>query len=88
MLGAPLLMAIVSVFHPLPPPFSNAGLLESFRSRMGIWMGVRLIQLPIFALLGLTLLLLTEGLRGRAATISRLAVVLFPVFAPLLTSAG
>jgi hypothetical protein len=86
MLVTPMLMAVVSLLHPLPP-FFGGGIFEFLRSRMDVWMGVHLVQLPLFGLLGLVLWFLTEGLEGPAATTSRLALVSFLVFYSAFDSA-
>src|SRR5262245_48148104 len=77
--GSPLLMAVASVVHP-HPPFRLPGMFEFLRSRLSLWMGVHFVQLILVFLLGLTIWFLTEGLEGRAATVSRLATALFLVF--------
>jgi hypothetical protein len=79
LIGSPLLMAVSSVLHPRAP-FGRAGMLEFLRPRLSLWMGVHLVQLFLLLLLGLALFLLTEGLSGRAATLSRLATAVFLVF--------
>jgi hypothetical protein len=79
LLGSPLLMAVSSLIHP-HPPFSRPGMLDFLRPRLSLWMGVHLVQLFLVFLLGLTLWFLTEGLAGRAASLSRLATALFLVF--------
>lgn len=77
--GAPALMAVASVLHPLAP-FLGPGVLEFLRPRLGLWMGVHVVQLFLVLLLGLALWFLTEGLSGRAATVSRVATAFFLVF--------
>ena len=79
LLGSPILMAISCVLHP-HPPFSRPGMLEFLRPRLPMWMGVHVVQLFLVFLLGVTLWFLTEGLAGRAATVSRIATGLFLVF--------
>jgi hypothetical protein len=79
LLGSPILMAISTVLHP-HPPFSRPGMLEFLRPRLPLWMGVHVVQLFLVFLLGVTLWFLTEGLAGRAATVSRIATGLFLVF--------
>jgi hypothetical protein len=56
------------------------GVLEFLRPRLGLWMGVHVVQLFLVLLLGLAVWFLTEGLSGRAATVSRLATAFFLVF--------
>jgi hypothetical protein len=77
--GAPALMAMSSVLHPLAP-FMGPGVLEFLRPRLGLWMGVHVVQLFLVLLLGLAVWFLSEGLSGRAATVSRLATAFFLVF--------
>jgi hypothetical protein len=79
LLGAPLLMAVSSVLHP-HPPLRAPGMLAFLRPRASVWMDVHLAQLVLVLLLGIALWLLTEGLDGRAATLSRLATAGFLVF--------
>ncbi len=79
LLGAPLLMAVSSLIHP-HPPFREPGMLAFLRPRVSVWMGVHLVQLLLVLLLGIALWLLTEGLAGRAATLSRIATAAFLVF--------
>jgi hypothetical protein len=79
LLGSPLLMAVSSVLHP-HPPFSRPGMLEFLRPRISLWMTVHVAQLFLVFLLGLALWFLTEGLAGRAATLSRISTALFLVF--------
>jgi hypothetical protein len=79
LLGAPLLMAVTSLFHP-HPPLRQPGMIAFLRPRASVWMGVHLAQLVLVLLLGIALWVLTEGLAGRAATVSRIATAAFLVF--------
>jgi len=77
--GAPLLMAVASLVHP-HPPLREPGMLAFLRPRLSLWIDVHVVQLFLVLLLGVALWLLTEGLAGRAATLSRVATVFFLVF--------
>jgi hypothetical protein len=77
--GAPTLMAVSSVLHPLPP-FMSPGMLKFLRPRLSLWLGIHLVQVVLVLLLGLAIWFLTEGLSSRAATASRLATACFLVF--------
>jgi hypothetical protein len=59
--GAPTLMAVSSVLHPLPP-FMSPGMLEFLRPRLSLWLGIHLVQVVLVLLLGLAIWFLTEGL--------------------------
>jgi hypothetical protein len=75
-LGTPLVMAVVSILHPHA---AGSSIVAALQMRLGLWMGIHLIQLILIGLLGATLWLLISGRTGRAATISRLATGLFVV---------
>lgn len=77
MLGTPALFVIVSLLHPV---LRAPRIMEDLQLRHGVWMGVHVAQLFLFGLLGLTLWFLLEGLHGKAATLSRLALIPFLVF--------
>ncbi len=74
LLGAPLALAVMEIFHPQP-----IGVAESVE-RGGWFMWFHIIQLPLIGLIVLAVYLLTEGLEGRAATVSRWAIAVFAVF--------
>jgi len=74
LLGAPLAVAILEIFHPQP-----AGVGESVEQG-GWFMWFHIIQLPLIALVVLAVYLLTEGLEGQAASVSRWALGVFAVF--------
>lgn len=77
MLGTPVLFAIVSLMHPVP---KTARIMENLQLGHGVWLAVHVAQLFLIGLLGVTLWFLLAGLRGRAATVGRLAIVPFLVF--------
>ena len=74
MLGAPLALAILEIFHPQP-----GGVGESVEQG-GWFMWFHIIQVPLIGLIALAVYLLTEGLEGRAVMVSRWAVGVFAVF--------
>ena len=74
LLGSPLALAIMEIFHPQP-----GGVGESVEQG-GWFMWFHIIQLPLIGLLVLAVYLLTEGLEGRAVRVSRWAIGVFAVF--------
>jgi hypothetical protein len=76
-LGTPLVTGIVSVLHPHA---AGPSIVATLHPRLGLWLGIHLIQLALIGLLGATLWLLISGRMGCAATVSRLAIGLFLVF--------
>lgn len=74
LLGSPLALAILEIFHPQP-----GGVGESV-GQGGWFMWFHIIQLPLIGLLVLAVYLLTEGLQGRAVRVSRWAIGVFAVF--------
>lgn len=81
--GAPLFTGIVLLFHPRPSsfpqpgvPFDVFGFIAPAATRFVI---VHILLAPALGLLGLAMFLLLGGLRGRLATISRVATAVFVV---------
>jgi hypothetical protein len=74
LLGTPLALAILEIFHPQP-----SGVAEAVEQG-GWFMWFHIIQLPLIGLIALAVYLLTEGLEGRAAKVSRWAIGVFAVF--------
>jgi hypothetical protein len=74
LLGTPLALAILEIFHPQP-----SGVADSVEQG-GWFMWFHIIQLPLIGLIALAVYLLTEGLQGRAAKVSRWAIGVFAVF--------
>src|SRR5215212_10440240 len=73
-LGTPLALAILEIFHPQPGGVADAVL-------QGVWfMWFHIIQVPLIGLMALAVYLLTEGLEGRAVSVSRWAIGVFAVF--------
>ena len=79
--GAPLALAILEVFHPHP-----GDLLKLDLSR---WLAVHYLQIPLFPLVGLAVVVLLRGRTDIAATISRVAMFVFGVsYTAFDTAAG
>jgi hypothetical protein len=74
LLGTPLALAILEIFHPKPSDASAA-------VDQGEWfMWFHIIQVPLIGLIALAVYLLTEGLEGQAVSVSRWAIGVFAVF--------
>jgi hypothetical protein len=74
LLGTPLALAILEIFHPKPSTASEA-------VDQGEWfMWFHIIQVPLIGLIALAVYLLTEGLQGQAVSVSRWAIAVFAVF--------
>src|SRR5918995_7329142 len=75
-LGTPLVLTILLFFHPSPYD-DVAGELMPIA---GWWIALHSIGFLLFALMGVTLWLLTAGLGGVFAAVSRVAAVVFALF--------
>jgi hypothetical protein len=74
LLGTPLALAILEIFHPKPSDASAA-------VDQGEWfMWFHIIQVPLIGLIALAVYLLTDGLEGQAVSVSRWAIGVFAVF--------
>lgn len=76
MLGAPLALAVLMLFHPSPYD-DVAGELVPIA---GWWTVLHAVQFVLFALVGAAVWVLVGGLRGVAAAVARVAAVVFVVF--------
>jgi hypothetical protein len=74
LLGTPLALAILEIFHPQPSGVADAV------EQGGWFMWFHIIQVPLIGLIALAVYLLTEGLEGRAVRVSRWAIAVFAVF--------
>jgi hypothetical protein len=74
LLGTPLALAILEIFHPNP-----MGVAEAVEQG-GWFMWFHIIQVALIGLIALAVYLLTEGLEGRAVRVSRWAIGVFAVF--------
>jgi hypothetical protein len=76
LVAPPLTLAVALWWHPAGGEDVYAGV----RDDVGSWMFVHLIFLLVTPLLGIATYILRRGLEGRAATLSRVALVFFLVF--------
>jgi hypothetical protein len=76
LVGTPLAFAAVLWFHPA----GGANVYEDVRDDVEAWLFVHTAFLFFTPLLGIAAYLLLSGLTGRAATVSRVALVFFLVF--------
>ncbi len=75
LLGTLLALALLEIFHPEQP----SGASEAVEQ--GVWfMWFHIIQVPLIGLIALAVYLLTDGLEGRAVSVSRWAIGVFAVF--------
>jgi hypothetical protein len=74
LLGTPLALALLEIFHPKP-----SGVADSVEQG-GWFMWFHISQLPLIGLMVLAVYLLTDGLEGRAVSVSRWAIGVFAVF--------
>jgi hypothetical protein len=79
LVAPPLALAVVLWWHPAGGDDVNA-VYEGVRHDVGAWMLVHTVFLISMPLIGLAAYLLVSGLEGRAATVSRVALLLFLVF--------
>ena len=77
LVAPPLALAVVLWWHP---PGGDDGVYDGVRHDVGAWMLVHTVFLIFTPLIGLASYLLISGLEGRAATVSRIALLLFLVF--------
>jgi hypothetical protein len=76
LVGPPLALAVVLWFHPA----GGENVFEGVRADANAWFLVHVGLLLALPLLGIAAYLLVDGLDGRAATLSRLALAPFLVF--------
>jgi len=75
LLGAPLALALLEVFHPEQPNSATEAVEQ------GVWfMWFHFIQVPLIGLIALAVYLLTDALEGRVVSVSRWAIGVFAVF--------
>ena len=79
--GGPLVLAVVEVFHPHPHDLLNVDVQT--------WMAIHYAQIPLFPLSALALIALVRGRSDAAAIISRIAMFVFAVsYVAFDTAAG
>src|SRR5215217_3100905 len=77
LLGTPLALSVLMIFHPAPYDDINGELVPI----AGWWTVLHTLQFVLFALMGAALWMLTYGLSSSIAlTLSRLAAAIFVVF--------
>jgi hypothetical protein len=74
--ATPLTLAVVLWFHPA----GGSDVYDGVRADVEAWLFVHTVFLLFIPLLGIAAFLLLRGLRSRAATVSRIALVFFLVF--------
>ena len=91
-LGAPLALGLVEVFHFESLPFDAEGELGPFTRYRTIapvveqWLVVHLLQAPLIALVGLAVYLMVRGLSNFPGTVARVCMVVFVVAYTVLDS--
>jgi hypothetical protein len=80
LLGVPGVLGILELFHPTGDPAHNDSIVRALLPQVDWWNIVHLIQLPLFGLIAMAVLLLIQGRRGIAPTVSRVGVWFFMVF--------
>ena len=75
LLGAPFALALLEIFHPERPNSASEAVEQ------GVWfMWFHFIQVPLIGLMALAVYLLTAGMEGPAAGVSRWAIGVFAFF--------
>lgn len=77
LIGVPLAFAILLLFHPLG---DEEAVYESLRDHVTRWQIVHVAQLFFIGLIAIAVGLLTQGLEGKAARVSRMALGPFVLF--------
>ena len=91
-LGAPLALGFVEVFHFESLPFDSEGELGPFTRYRTIapvaeqWLIVHLLQAPLIALVGLAVFLMVSGLADFPGAVARVCMVVFVVAYTILDS--
>ncbi|MEM6398771.1 MAG: hypothetical protein AAF757_00855 [Cyanobacteria bacterium P01_D01_bin.116] len=83
-LGTPLTLGILEIWHPVGSPGQTA--FEAILPQANWWITLHLLQLPLFGLMALAVILLTNNLKGLTATLSRIGIAFFIVFYTALDS--
>lgn len=76
LLGTPLVLAVLMLFHPSPYEDLTGELVPI----AGWWLAIHTLQFVLFAFMGASVWLLTDGLRGVSVVVSRAAAVVFAIF--------
>lgn len=84
-LGVPLILGVLELGHPALMPGDS--IFEVLAPITVWWTVLHIVQIPLFALMGLATFLLVRDLDGRAARISRRAITVFVVVYPAFDAA-
>ena len=76
LLGTPLVLAVLMLFHPSPYEDLTGELIPI----AGWWLTIHTLQFVLFAFMGASVWMLTDGLRGVSVVVSRVAAVVFAIF--------
>ncbi len=79
-LGAPLVVGVLDLTHPTFT--KEVGIYHGVLAHLNWWIILHLVQIPLFALLGLAAYLLLDGVSTPAVRVSRCALALFLVVYP------
>jgi hypothetical protein len=79
--GAPLALALLEVFHPHPPH-------DLFQLDVRTWLWVHYLQIPLFPLAALSVVFLVRGVPGVAAGLCRVAMFAFAVIYTVFDTAA
>jgi len=85
LLGVPLILGALELGHPGLWPGDD--IVATVAPMAAWWTALHVLQVPLFALLGVAAFLLVRGLPGRAALIGRCAIGLFIVVHPAFDAA-
>jgi hypothetical protein len=77
LLGTPIALAVLELFHPTA---TTGDALTDLGHHLPIWMTVHILQLPLFGLMALAVYFLLGNTSSIAATTSRIALGFFLVF--------
>jgi hypothetical protein len=76
LLGTPLVLAVLMLFHPSPYEDLSGELVPI----ADWWLTLHTLQFVLFAFMGASVWLLTDGLRGVSVVVSKVAAVVFAIF--------
>ena len=76
LLGTPLVLAVLMLFHPSPYEDLTGELVPI----ADWWLTIHTLQFVLFAFMGASVWLLTDGLLGVSVIVSRVAAVIFAIF--------
>jgi hypothetical protein len=76
LLGTPLVLAVLMLFHPSPYEDLSGELVPI----ADWWLTIHTLQFVLFAFMGASVWLLTDGVRGVSVVVSKVAAVVFAIF--------